>query len=51
MTEKTENLVLEILWAIRSDISNMKQDIRDIKHQLVSIRHHMAATESDNAHQ
>ena len=30
MTEQTENLVLELLRAVRADIGNIKQDIRDI---------------------
>ena len=30
MTEKTENLVLELLRAIGSDISDIKQDLREM---------------------
>ena len=47
MTEKTENLVLELLRAMRPDIANIKQDIREMKGQLISIRHHLVVTDSD----
>jgi len=47
MTEKTENLVLELLRAMRSDIANIKQDIREMKGQLISIRHYLVVTDSD----
>ena len=47
MTEQTENLVLELLRAVRADIGNIKHDIRDIKGQLISLRHHQTAADTD----
>jgi len=47
MIEKTENLVLELLRAMRSDIANIKQDIQEIKGQSLSIRRHLVVTDSD----
>ena len=47
MTEKTENLVLGLLRAMRPGIASIKQDIREMKGQLISIRHHLVVTDSD----
>jgi len=38
MTQENEHLVLELLRAIGSDISGIKQDIREMKGQLIAIR-------------
>jgi predicted nucleic acid-binding Zn-ribbon protein len=42
MTEQTENLVLELLRAMRLDLAQMKDDIRDIKLRLTALESHVA---------
>jgi hypothetical protein len=37
MTEQTENLVLELLRAIRTEQSVMKEDIREVKNRLANL--------------
>lgn len=37
MTEQTENLVLEILRAMRGDVQEIKADIRDLKTRVTMI--------------
>jgi septal ring factor EnvC (AmiA/AmiB activator) len=49
VTEQTENLVLEMLRAIRGDIGGMKEDIREIKHRLTSLGASVAGLRRDNA--
>jgi ribosomal protein L29 len=46
MAEQSENLVLEILRRMQSDIAEMKTDIRDIKGQLIDIRTQLVAMQS-----
>ena len=50
MTDNTENLVLEMLRLIRSDMTKMQQDIRELRNQGVSNKLHYAAIVSDIAH-
>jgi ribosomal protein L29 len=47
MVEQSENLVLEILRRMQSDIAEMKTDIRDIKGQLIDIRTQLVTMQSD----
>lgn len=42
MSDNVENLVLELLKAIRQDVQTLKADNRDIKMRLASIEGHMA---------
>lgn len=42
MTDNVENLVLELLRAIRQDIQSLKADNRDIKMRLAGIEGHMS---------
>lgn len=51
MDENTDNLVLELLRAIRDGIGNLKQEVRDVKAQLVSMQHHWVAMNADSARQ
>jgi ribosomal protein L29 len=46
MVEQSENLVLEILRRMQSDIAEMKTDIRDIKDQLIDIRTQLVTIQS-----
>ena len=45
MTENVENLVLEQLRAIRSDMSRMAEDMRGLRTEMVSVRHHVRGIE------
>ena len=45
MTEKIENLVLEQLRAIRTDMGRMADDIRAIRTEMTSIRLHVRGIE------
>lgn len=47
MTAETENLVLEHLRAIRSDIADIKRDSRDTKARLASIESYIATLHGD----
>lgn len=48
MTEQTENLVLEHLRSIRTDISDLKSNTRDIKARLASIESYIATLHADS---
>jgi len=48
MTENVENLILEHLRAIRTDISGIKDDAREIKQRLTSLEA-VAGLRRDNA--
>jgi predicted nuclease with TOPRIM domain len=37
MTEQTENLVLEILRAIRGELAAVKEDVREVKNRLANL--------------
>lgn len=39
--EETQNLVLELLRAIRADIASVKEDTREIKSRVTSLEHGM----------
>ena len=49
MADNVENLILEHLRAIRSDISSIKDDIREIKQRLTSLETCVAGLRRDNA--
>lgn len=48
MTENVENLVLEHLRAIRTDVSGIKDDVREIKHRLTSLEGAVAGIKRDH---
>jgi septal ring factor EnvC (AmiA/AmiB activator) len=48
MTENIENLVLEQLRLIRSEISSVKEDTREIKTRLVLVESGVASLRRDN---
>jgi hypothetical protein len=43
MTENVENLLLEHMRAIRSDIAEMKRDIHELKIRMSSLDSHLAS--------
>jgi len=43
MTDETENLVLEILKKIQSDVVFIRQDVNDLKIRTASVENHLAA--------
>ena len=47
MTEDTENLVLEILKKIQSDVAFVRQDVNDLKIRTASVENHLAAFHLD----
>ena len=47
----TDNIVLEHLRAIRSDLSEIKEDIRDVKHRLTSVEMAVSQVHGDFAGQ
>jgi hypothetical protein len=47
MGEQTDNVVLEILRRIQSDVGEVKSDVRDIKGQLIDIRTQLVTMQSD----
>ncbi len=49
MTENVENLILEHLRAIRTDLGGMKDDVREIKQRLTSLESAVAGLRRDNA--
>lgn len=49
MNEKTENLVLEHLRAIRQSITHIEQDMGDVKFRLGKIENRIAALERGQA--
>jgi hypothetical protein len=49
MAEKVDNLVLEHLRAIRSDIGGIRDDVREIKHRLTSLEGAVAGLKRDQA--
>jgi cob(I)alamin adenosyltransferase len=42
VTEKTENLILEILKRIQGDMADMKADVSDIKLRVTATEEHLA---------
>jgi hypothetical protein len=46
-TEETENLVLELLRALRADISSLKAGQRDIKSEIISVRNQIHSMQGD----
>ena len=52
MNEKVENLLLEHMRAIRSDISRLADDMRVTRSEMTSLRQHMAgiSTLQDQGH-
>ncbi len=49
MSQNVENLILEHLRHIRSDLDGMKEDLREIKSRLTSLESAMAGLKRDNA--
>ncbi len=49
MTDNVENLILEHLRAIRSDIGGIKDDVREIKQRLTSLEVAVAGLRRDNS--
>ena len=47
MTGETENLVLEILKKIQSDLAYVRQDVGDLKLRNASIENHLASLHLD----
>ncbi|MDN2579207.1 hypothetical protein [Aquibium sp. ELW1220] len=43
MNESVENLVLEHLRAMRSDISALKNNVAGVRAEMMGIKHHIAA--------
>lgn len=51
MVESTDNLVLELLRAIRTDIAALREDSREIKSRLTSVELGIGSLKRDAAHQ
>ena len=51
MNEKVENLILEHLRAMRSDISSMKDEMTGMRAEMRAMKQHMAAFMSHEAAQ
>lgn len=49
MSTTPENLVLEMLRAIRADLAEVKADVRDLKLRMNSLDRHLAALTTDRA--
>lgn len=49
MTNTPDNLVLELLRALRTDVPTIKDDVRDLKHRFSSIEHYMSIQLGENA--
>lgn len=49
MSEQPNDLVLELLRVIRSDISEIRTDIRDVKARIGSIESYIATLHGDQA--
>ncbi len=49
MTDNVENLILEHLRAIRTDIGGIKEDVREIKQRITSLESAVAGLRRDNA--
>jgi chromosome segregation ATPase len=50
MNEKVENLMLEHMRAMRSDISKIRDDISTLKVEMISVRQHMASMSTLQQH-
>lgn len=50
MSENTENLVLELLRAIRGDIASIKDDVRELTHRVGRVELAVAGLRRDIAH-
>lgn len=49
MNTETENLVLEHLPAIRSDVGTLRDDMRDLRQRVSSMERHLVNIQSDVA--
>jgi hypothetical protein len=49
MTETVDNLVLEHLRAIRTDVASIKDDVREVKHRLTRLEGAVAGLKRDQA--
>lgn len=49
MADNIENLILEHLRAIRTDIGGIKEDVREIKQRITSLESAVAGLRRDNA--
>jgi phage shock protein A len=49
MTNNAENIILEHLRVMRTDIGDVKGDVRDIKARLASIESYIATLHGDQA--
>jgi hypothetical protein len=49
MANNADNLVLEMLRAIRTDISTLRRDMRDIKSRLSGIESHMTGYQIESS--
>jgi len=49
MADHVENIILEHLRAIRTDIGSIKDDVRDIKQRLTSLEVAVAGLRRDNS--
>ena len=45
MVDNIENLVLEHLRAIRTDMARMAEDMRGLRTEMMSVRHHVRGLE------
>jgi hypothetical protein len=50
MNENVENLMLEHMPAIRTDIAKMRDDISTLKVEMVSVRQHMTSISTHQQH-
>lgn len=50
MADDINNLVLEHLRAMRSDIAGLRSDMEDVKHRLSSLEQQVAGLRADFAH-
>lgn len=51
MTEKTENLVLEHLRAIRADIGDLKTSVRSVRDEIIGLRNQFHIMQGDTLRQ
>lgn len=50
MKDNIENLILEHLKAIRTELSGLKSDVRDVKMRLMSLESYQAVIHTDSVH-
>ena len=51
MTDAPDNLVLELLRAVRSDLATVKADLHDVKDSVISMREELNAMRRDGLRQ